>query len=82
MGGLGKAALYAGLVALGFGTCYLGCVDRHYKVVQERGEMYVLDRSTGRMAEVGHEFCTREELRERSRDLADRLEDAYKAFTR
>jgi hypothetical protein len=82
MGWFGKAVLYTGLFAAGFGVCYGSCVDRQYKVLRNNGELLVMDRSTGRMAEVDDDFCTQEELRERNRDIGDRIEDAYQALTR
>lgn len=82
MGWLGKAALYTGLFAAGFGVCYAGCVDRQYKVVREKGDLLVMDRSTGRVAEVDDDFCTQEELHKKCKNIGDRIEDAYKALTR
>jgi hypothetical protein len=87
MGWFAKAVVGAGLFAAGFGFCYLSSVDRHYKVVRERGEMYVLDRRTGRMAEVDDDFEEPAEIKGRPRaddcrDIIDRIEGAYHELTR
>ncbi|MBN1544421.1 hypothetical protein JW898_03075 [Candidatus Woesearchaeota archaeon] len=89
MGLIRKALLYGGIFALGMGACYLSCVDRKYEVVEHCGELYVKHKGTGMMAEVDRDFDIRsspsrsgDEICPASRDISERIEDAYRALTR
>jgi hypothetical protein len=84
----GKAVLYTGLFVAGFGTCYLSCVDRNYRVLQEEGRMYVEDKHSGKKAEVDDDFCAGPCPQQSSsadpsdRDLFDRVGNAFDELTR
>ena len=83
MGALGKIALYTGVFALGFSVCYTSCVNKHYKIVEENGRIYVEDKDTGRRGKVdnGFDIDTRSG-NDKENGLKRRLDDAYDALTR
>jgi hypothetical protein len=80
MGLLKKALVYGGVFALGMVAGYKGCVNPNYKVIEEKGKVYVEDKRTGKVAEVDDDFDA--EVEAKKRDIGDRIKDAYKSLTK
>ena len=89
MGMLSKLLVYGGFFALGFCTCYSSCVNKHYRIVEENGRIFVEDKNTGRTSAVEDEFRFNKRSKHRrlsseeiGHDLKRRVMDAYNALTR
>jgi len=77
---IGKSAMYAVFFALGFSVCYSSCVNRHYKVTEENGKVYVQDKQTGKRQKLDNDF--KEQASAADKSLAGKVEDAYKILVK
>ena len=83
MGIISKSAMYTTFFVLGFGVCYNSCVNKHYKIVEQDGKMYVQDRETGKRQKIDTDFKERASTDPGvGKSLAGKVEEAYKVLVK
>ncbi|MBW2964155.1 hypothetical protein KY363_01730 [Candidatus Woesearchaeota archaeon] len=73
MGMIKKGLLYTGLFALGLAVGYKACNSPDYRVVEDNGRICIESRNAPK---------PKQDAEKKTRDITDRIKDAYESLTK